>query len=87
LKGWNKNNKKADIAVLEPQLQRPFTAPDHRLLKEINILPNWTVDREALIRIVEGSSFLFSVAIFDRPLVNVLLIYFLADEFIYGNLT
>jgi chromosome segregation ATPase len=32
--------QKADIAVLESQLQRPFTAPDHRLLKEINIPPN-----------------------------------------------
>jgi hypothetical protein len=51
--------QKADIAVLESQLQRPFTASDHRLLKEINIPPDWTVDREALIRIVEGSSFLF----------------------------
>jgi predicted RNase H-like nuclease (RuvC/YqgF family) len=27
--------QKADIAVLESQLQRPFTAPDHRLLKEL----------------------------------------------------
>jgi hypothetical protein len=45
--------QKADIAVLESQLQRPFTAPDHRFLKEINISPNWTVDREAPIRIVE----------------------------------
>jgi hypothetical protein len=43
--------QKADIAVLESQLQRPFTAPDHRLLKEINSPPNWTVDREALIRL------------------------------------
>jgi hypothetical protein len=43
--------QKADIAVLESQLQRPFTAPDHRLLKEITIPPNWTVDREALIRL------------------------------------
>jgi hypothetical protein len=41
-------------------------APDYRLLKEINIPPNWTMDREALIRIVEGSPFLFSIAIFDR---------------------
>jgi hypothetical protein len=57
--------RKADIAVLESQLQRPFTAPDDHLLKEINIRPNWTVDREALIRIVEGSSFLFSMAFFD----------------------
>jgi hypothetical protein len=56
----------ADIAVLESQLQPPFTAPDHRLLKEINIPPNWTVDGEALIRIVECSSFLFSITIFDR---------------------
>jgi predicted RNase H-like nuclease (RuvC/YqgF family) len=40
--------QKADIALLESQLQWPFTAPDHRLLKEINS-PNWTVDREALI--------------------------------------
>jgi hypothetical protein len=47
-------------------LQRPFTAPDHSLLKEINILPNWTVDREALIQIVQGSSLLFSIAFFDR---------------------
>jgi chromosome segregation ATPase len=58
--------QKADIAVLESRLQPPFTALDHRLLKEINILPNWTVDREALIRIVDGFSFLFSMAIFDR---------------------
>jgi chromosome segregation ATPase len=49
--------QKADIAVLESQLQRPFTALDHRLLKEINIPPNWTVDREGLIQIVESSSF------------------------------
>jgi hypothetical protein len=41
--------QKADIAVLEPQLQRPFTARNHRLVKEINIPPNWTVDCEALI--------------------------------------
>jgi predicted RNase H-like nuclease (RuvC/YqgF family) len=41
--------QKADIAVLESQLQRPFTAPDHRFLKEINIPPKWTVDRETLI--------------------------------------
>jgi hypothetical protein len=58
--------QKADITVLESQLQRPFTAANHSFLKEINIPPNWTVDREALIRIVEGSSFLFSMAIFDR---------------------
>jgi hypothetical protein len=58
--------QKADIAVLESQLQRPFTAPDHRLLKEINIPPNWTVDREALIQIVEGSSILFSMAFVNR---------------------
>jgi hypothetical protein len=32
--------QKTDIAVLESQLQRPFTAPDHRRLKEINIPPN-----------------------------------------------
>jgi hypothetical protein len=57
--------QKADIAVLESQLQRPFTASDHRLLKEIHIPPNWTVDRESLIRIVEGSSFLFSMAFVD----------------------
>jgi hypothetical protein len=43
--------QKADIAVLESQLQRPFTTPDHRLLKEINIPSNWTVDREAPIRL------------------------------------
>jgi hypothetical protein len=43
--------QKADIAVLESQLQGHFTAPDHRLLKEINIPPNWTADREALIRL------------------------------------
>jgi hypothetical protein len=53
--------QKADIAVLESQLQGPFTAPDPRLLKEISIPPNWTVDREALTQIVEGSSFLFSM--------------------------
>jgi hypothetical protein len=58
--------QKADIAVLESQLQRPFTAPDHRFLKEINIPPNWTMDCEELVRIVEGRSFLFSMAIFDR---------------------
>jgi hypothetical protein len=58
--------QKADIAGLESQMQRPFTAPDHSFLKEINIPPNWTGDREALIRIVESSSFLFSMAIFDR---------------------
>jgi hypothetical protein len=58
--------QKADIAVLESQLQRPFTPPNGRLLKEISIPPNWTVDREALIRIVEGSSFLFSMTIIDR---------------------
>jgi hypothetical protein len=43
--------QKADIAVLESWLQQSFTAPDHRLLKEINIPPNWTVGREALIRL------------------------------------
>jgi hypothetical protein len=43
--------QKDDIAVLESQLQRPFTAPDHRLLKEINVPPNLTVDREELIRL------------------------------------
>jgi predicted RNase H-like nuclease (RuvC/YqgF family) len=32
--------RKADIAVLESHLQRPFTAPNHRLLNEINIPPN-----------------------------------------------
>jgi hypothetical protein len=32
--------QKADIPVLESQLQRPFTAPDHSFLKEINIPPN-----------------------------------------------
>jgi hypothetical protein len=53
--------QKTDIAVLESQLQRPFTAPDHHLLKEVNIPLNWTVDREELIRIVKGSSFLFSM--------------------------
>jgi hypothetical protein len=58
--------QKADIAVLESQLSRLFTAPDRRFLKEISIPPNWTVDREALIRIVENSPFLFSMAIFDR---------------------
>jgi predicted phage tail protein len=58
--------QKADIAVLESQLQWPFTAPDHRLLKEISIPPNWTVGREALIQIIEGSSFLFSMVFFDR---------------------
>jgi chromosome segregation ATPase len=52
--------QKADIAVLESQLQRPFTAPDRSFLKEINIPPDWTVDREALIQIVECSLFLFS---------------------------
>jgi hypothetical protein len=58
--------QKADIAVLESQLQRPFTAPDHRLVKEINIPPSWTADSEALIRIVASSSFLFSMAFFDH---------------------
>jgi uncharacterized small protein (DUF1192 family) len=32
--------QKADIAVLESQLQRRFTAPDHRLFTAIDILPN-----------------------------------------------
>jgi hypothetical protein len=58
--------QKGDATVLESQLQRTFTTPDHHLLKEINNLPNWTVDREALVRIVDGSSFLFSIAFFDR---------------------
>jgi hypothetical protein len=58
--------QKADIVVLESQLQRPFTAPNYCFFKEINIPPNWTVGREALIRIVEGSSFLFSMTIFNR---------------------
>jgi hypothetical protein len=58
--------QKAEIAVLESQLQRPFTAPDHRLLKEISSPPNWSVVGVALIRIGEGSSFLFSIATFDR---------------------
>jgi hypothetical protein len=53
---------KADIAVLESQLQRSFSTPHHRLLKETNVPANWTVDRVALIRIVEGYSFLFSMA-------------------------
>jgi hypothetical protein len=58
--------QKVDITVLESQLQRLFTAPDHRLLKGINIPLNWTVDREALIRIVEGSSFSIFNGLFDR---------------------
>jgi hypothetical protein len=60
------SKQKADIAVLESQLQRRFTAPDHRLLTAIDIHPNWKLDREALIQIVEASSFLFSMALFDE---------------------
>jgi DNA repair exonuclease SbcCD ATPase subunit len=56
---------KADMSVLESQLQLRFTAPDHRLLTAINISPNCKLDREALRRIVEASSFLFSMALFD----------------------
>jgi predicted RNase H-like nuclease (RuvC/YqgF family) len=43
------SKQKADIAVLESQLQRRFTAPDHRLLTAIDIPPNWKLDREALL--------------------------------------
>jgi hypothetical protein len=43
--------QKANIVVLESQLERPFIASDHRLLKKINIPPNWTVACEALIRL------------------------------------
>jgi hypothetical protein len=57
--------QKADIAVLESQLQRRFTAPDDRPLTAIDIPPNWKLDRETLIRIVEASSFFFSMALFD----------------------
>jgi hypothetical protein len=49
------SKQKADIAVLESQLQRRFTAPGHRPLTAIDIPPNWKLDREALIRIIEGS--------------------------------
>jgi chromosome segregation ATPase len=59
------SKQKADITVLESQLQRRFTAPDHRLLTGINIPPNWKLDCHAFIRIAEGSSFLFSMALFD----------------------
>jgi hypothetical protein len=43
------STQKADIAVLESQLQRRFTVPDHRLLTAIDIPPNWKLDREAFI--------------------------------------
>jgi hypothetical protein len=39
------SKQKADVTVLESQLQRRFTAPDHRLLTAIDIPPNWIAKR------------------------------------------
>jgi hypothetical protein len=47
-------------------LQRPFVVIDHSLLKVIDLPPDWRVDRDRVIHIIESWSFLFSLTVFDN---------------------